>query len=138
MRCVPLIAMAALLLAACSKDNSTAKQATVAATSVPQLYVNADPKLLLLTEAEVPAGKWKISEGSNASLQYFRSFDRDAPDSAPATGATRIAISGRIYQNQAESADDTFQQCMGLNGKGYLQATISIRGFAPEEMRFSQ
>src|SRR5262249_37420089 len=111
MRCVPLIAMAALLLAACGKDSSTAKHATAAATPVPQLYINADPKLLLLTEAEVPAGKWKISDNTTASLQYFRSFDRDAPDSAPATGATRITIAGRIYQNQAEAADDTFQQC---------------------------
>src|SRR5256885_1377291 len=113
MRIVSMIVMAGvLLLVACGKDSP--KPAPVVATAGPgPKLIKADPKLLLLTDKELPPGAWQTREGTAASLQFNRSFDRDPGDPGLATGTTRFDLNARIFQNSPDAGNDFAQECTG-------------------------
>jgi hypothetical protein len=114
----------------------TAATPAPAATVPPgeQQLIAVDPRLLPVPADGMIAGRWQVTEGSIATAQWSRAWDRDPADTAGAAGATRIAIQARLYLSLEDAVQDFAETASGPSGQALVQAAIEQRAFAPQNI----
>lgn len=115
-----------------------------AATSVPtpapatpsadRRLLVVDPKLLPLPADQIIPGTFQVTDGSIATAQWNRTWDRDPADPGSAAGATRITINARLYLSIEDAVQDFADGAAGAGGRAAAQQAIAVRGFSPAQI----
>ena len=136
MRVFVTLLTSALLLGACLAPEKQAQTlppsatpSTTPAPTNPPGTIAVDPRILALPADEMIPGKFTIEEGSIATAQWNRAWNRDPADPGAASGVTRVAINARLYQSIKDATDEFATISAGKGGMDYVQGVIEQRGF---------
>ena len=145
MRITLTLLTSALLLGACLAPKKQAQTlpppATPSTTPVPTNppgTIAIDPRVLMLPQDEMIPGKFTIEEGSIATAQWNRAWNRDPADPGAASGVTRVAINARLYQSIKDAVDEFATVSAGKGGMDYVQGVVEQRGFERRHIKVTQ
>ena len=135
----PLLAGAALLfLTWCSTRPESAPSVTrptVTATPAATGLVEIDPRALVLPTEKMIPGTFTMTEGSLASAQWNRNWDREPTDPNFASSAARIGINARLYLSIEDAVADFNGSSVGANAQESIVSAIALRGFDRQNIR---
>lgn len=128
--------LVALAFAQSRHDSPAARTHTASPTAAAdERLIVVDPKELVLREDEMIPGSFTLKEGSIATAQWNRSWDRDPADPGAATGVTRVAINARLFRSLADATKEFTLEAVGANGVVTVKNAIKVRGFYERNIR---
>lgn len=125
-----------LALAGCAPAKPGARTQTPAAPAVQQL-IALDPKELIFRPYQMIPGTWDAKEGSIASPQWNRAWDRNPADPGYSLGASRVTATSRLYLSIADSLADFAETAQGEACVEYASRAIELRGFSRDQIKVS-
>jgi hypothetical protein len=151
MRTLLALLAAGVWLIACSTDgsspraaNPTPTTATPTATAArppvltPEGLVSVDPRFLLLPTDQMIPGRFTAREGTLASAQFNRSWERDPADPGYAAGTARVTANARLFLSLADARSEFDRVSAGEDGLKYVQVVIGTRGVPVSAIRAAE
>ncbi len=132
-----------LIVVACGSEKSELARATpesrstAAASTGPEAVITTDATQLVLPADQMIAGTFTPRDGSIATLQWSRSWERDPADPGAATGATYVTITVATDASVADGITDFANAYGPVAGASYAQSAIEVRGFAKQDTKIA-